>query len=545
MPIHSAYPPITVPSVDLWTFLFERTEREYPDHHVVYVDVATQRRVTFRDIRETAERFGKGLRQHWRWQKGDVLALMTPNTVDVAAVACGTLFAGGVVCPFNNLYTVEELASQLKSSGAKALVTNVACLEVAREAALIVGMPLDRILLVGVADPKRQFQYFSSLQSTSDNIKKAAVNPKEDLAFLVYSSGTTGLPKGVMLTHENMVANTLQASVIDGDRTNWQRDRGLGFLPMYHIYGISALVFVPVYRGLAAYVMAGFDLEVFCKTVQQEKITFAFIVPPVALALAKHPLVDKYDLSSLRILTSGAAPTAKELVEAIYHRLKVPVRQVYGLSETSPAVSSQSWEEWDKPIGSSGRLVPSMSLKIMESGKEVRKGVEGELWVKGPNVFKGYYNNPKATAESLDAEGWYRTGDIGYVDDKDNIFITDRVKELIKYNGFQVAPAQLESLLLGHPAVNDVAVIGVYDQERVTELPRAYIVLAGGYKGDEKMEKELKGWLDAKVAPHKRLRGGIRFVDAIPKSNAGKLLRRVLVEQAKKEEAEKAPKARL
>lgn len=291
--------------------------------------------------------------------------------------------------------------------------------------------------------------------------------------------------------------------------------------------------------------MAGFDLEVFCKTIQQEKITFAFIVPPVALALAKHPLVDKYDLSSLRILTSGAAPTAKELVEAIYHRLKVPVRQVYGLSETSPAVSSQSWEEWDKPIGSSGRLVPSMSLKIMESGKEVRKGVEGELWVKGPNVFKGYYNNPKATAESLDAEGWYRTGDIGYVDDKDNIFITDRVKELIKYNGFQVAPAQLESLLLGHPAVNDVAVIGVYDQERVTELPRAYIVLAGGYKGDEKMEKELKGWLDAKVAPHKRLRGGIRFVDAIPKSNAGKLLRRVLVEQAKKEEAEKAPKARL
>ncbi|EKG13836.1 AMP-dependent synthetase/ligase [Macrophomina phaseolina MS6] len=545
MPIHSAYPPITVPSVDLWTFLFERTDREYPDHHVVYVDVATQRRVTFRDIRETAERFGKGLRQHWRWQKGDVLALMTPNTVDVAAVACGTLFAGGVVCPFNNLYTVEELASQLKSSGAKALVTNVACLEVAREAALIVGMPLDRILLVGVADPKRQFRYFSSLQSTSDNIKKAAVNPKEDLAFLVYSSGTTGLPKGVMLTHENMVANTLQASVIDGDRTNWQRDRGLGFLPMYHIYGISALVFVPVYRGLAAYVMAGFDLEVFCKTIQQEKITFAFIVPPVALALAKHPLVDKYDLSSLRILTSGAAPTAKELVEAIYHRLKVPVRQVYGLSETSPAVSSQSWEEWDKPIGSSGRLVPSMSLKIMESGKEVRKGVEGELWVKGPNVFKGYYNNPKATAESLDAEGWYRTGDIGYVDDKDNIFITDRVKELIKYNGFQVAPAQLESLLLGHPAVNDVAVIGVYDQERVTELPRAYIVLAGGYKGDEKMEKELKGWLDAKVAPHKRLRGGIRFVDAIPKSNAGKLLRRVLVEQAKKEEAEKAPKARL
>jgi len=292
--------------------------------------------------------------------------------------------------------------------------------------------------------------------------------------------------------------------------------------------------------------MQRFELERFCQIVQQEKITFAYIVPPVGLALAKHPLIDKYNLSSLRMMHSSAAPLANDLIETIYRRLKVPVKQGYGLSEASPGVASQSWAEWNKPIGSAGRLGPSISMKFMDNGKEVPVGAEGEIWIKGPNVCKGYYNNPKATSESINAEGWYRTGDIGYVDKDNNIYITDRVKELIKYNGFQVAPAQLEGLLLAHPAVNDVAVIGVYSAERATELPRAYVVPAKGYTGGEKLEKELSDWLHAKVAPYKRLRGGVRFVTEIPKSNAGKVLRRVLAEQAKKEEeAHNSVKARL
>jgi len=176
-----------------------------------------------------------------------------------------------------------------------------------------------------------------------------------------------------------------------------------------------------------------------------------------------------------------------------------------------------------------------MSLKCVEDGQEALTGKTGEIWIKGPNIFKGYYNNPKATAEALTADGWYRTGDVGYVDEDHNLYITDRVKDLIKYNGFQVAPAQLEGLLLGHPAVNDVAVIGVYSQEKATELPRAYIVAAAGYKAGPELEKVLCDWLHGKVAPYKRLRGGIRFLDAVPKSAAGKLLRRVLVEEARKE----------
>jgi acyl-CoA synthetase (AMP-forming)/AMP-acid ligase II len=178
-----------------------------------------------------------------------------------------------------------------------------------------------------------------------------------------------------------------------------------------------------------------------------------------------------------------------------------------------------------------------MSVKVMDNNREAPVGEQGELWIKGPNICKGYYNNPKATSGSIDSEGWYRTGDIGYIDKDLNIYITDRVKELIKYNGFQVAPAQLEGLLLAHPAVNDVAVIGVYSEQRATELPRAYVVAAKGYSGGPGLEKEVKEWLQQRVSPHKRLRGGIRFVDAIPKSAAGKVLRRVLAEQARKEAA--------
>ena len=304
--------------------------------------------------------------------------------------------------------------------------------------------------------------------------------------------------------------------------------------------------------------MQRFELEPLLRIVQREKITTAFVVPPVVLLLAKHPLVDKYNLTSLRMMHSSAAPLTNDLVELIYKRLKVPIKQGYGLSEASPGVATQvchinpvssmtsiltvtaqAWDQWNATIGSAGTLLPSMSLKCVDNEKEVPVGETGEIWLKGPNIFKGYYNNPKATAESITPGGWYRTGDIGYVDKDHNIYITDRVKELIKYNGYQVAPAQLEGLLLAHPAVNDVAVIGVYSRERATELPRAYIVPANGYTRGPELEKEISQWLEKKVAPYKRLRGGVCFVEAIPKSTAGKVLRRVLVEQAKKEHAAK------
>lgn len=291
--------------------------------------------------------------------------------------------------------------------------------------------------------------------------------------------------------------------------------------------------------------MQRFDLRDFCRIVQDDGITVAYIVPPVALALAKSPIVDSYNLKSLRMLNSAAAPAPKEVIEGIYRRLGVPTKQSYGLTEASPSVASQIAEEWNKPIGSCGHLSPSMSLKVIQDNKEMEHGKPGEIWLRGPNIFKGYYNNPAATSDAIDAEGWYRTGDIGYVDENDNVFITDRLKELIKYNGFQVPPAELEALLIEHPAVGDVAVIGVYSAARATELPRAYIVLANGLESSDKLEQNLHEWFDKQVVPYKKLRGGIRFVETIPKSNTGKILRRILVEEAKKEQEASSEKARL
>lgn len=290
--------------------------------------------------------------------------------------------------------------------------------------------------------------------------------------------------------------------------------------------------------------MPKFDIEKFCATIQKHKITFAYVVPPVILLLGKHPVVDKYDLSSLRMMSSGAAPLTQELVEAVYKRLKVPIKQGYGLSETSPTTHTQPWETWDKTIGSVGRLLPNQTAKYMSAEqKEVPVGEVGELWVKGPNVFLGYHNNPEGTKNALTEDGYFKTGDVGYQDQDGNFFITDRVKELIKYKGFQVAPAELEGLLISHPKINDVAVIGIYNKEQATEIPRAYIVPRPGVEGNKATADDVIAWLQAKVANHKRLRGGVRFVDEVPKSASGKILRRVLKIRAQEEE-EKDPKAK-
>jgi len=291
--------------------------------------------------------------------------------------------------------------------------------------------------------------------------------------------------------------------------------------------------------------MSKFDIEQFCAAVQKHRITFTYVVPPIVLLLAKNPTIDKYDLSSLRMMNSGAAPLTQELVEAVHKRLKVPVKQGYGLSETSPTTHTQPWDEWNKTIGSVGRLFPNMTAKYMSPEEtEVPAGEVGELWMKGPNIFKGYHNNPEGTKNALTEDGYFKTGDVGYQDKDGNFYITDRVKELIKYKGFQVPPAELEGLLLSHPKINDVAVVGVYGEDQATEVPRAYIVPAPGVEGGRKTEEDIVAWLRAKVANHKRLRGGVRFVDEIPKSASGKILRRVLKIRAQ-EEKEKGLKAKL
>ncbi len=308
---------------------------------------------------------------------------------------------------------------------------------------------------------------------------------------------------------------------------------------------MTCLIHQSLYSGLTLVVMPKFEIERFCSIIQNHKITFAYVVPPVVLLLGKHPIVERYDLSSLRMLNSGAAPLTQELVEAVYKRLKVPIKQGYGLSETSPTTHTQPWEQWNKTIGSVGTLLPNQTAKYMSpEEKELPIGETGELWIKGPNIFKGYHKNPEGTKNALTPDGYFKTGDVGHQDKDGNFYITDRVKELIKYKGFQVPPAELEGLLISHPMVNDVAVVGIYNKDQATEVPRAYIVPAPGVEGSPKSAQEIMQWLQAKVANHKKLRGGVRFVDEIPKSASGKILRRLLKIRAQQED-EKGVKAKL
>ncbi|GES57963.1 acetyl-CoA synthetase-like protein [Aspergillus terreus] len=568
MPVSSSYPSVDIPNVDLWTFLFERKDKPFPDDNIIYRDADTQRHYTYKALKETALEFGKGLKATYDWRKGDVLALYTPNSIDTPVVMWGTHWAGGVISPANPAYTVEELAFQLKNSGARALVTQIAHLPAATAAAKQVGIPESHIILIGdERDPQGKIKHFTSVRNISraTRYRKTKIDPAKDLSFLVYSSGTTGVPKGVMLSHRNIIANSLQLAAGESGHLTWnggpdgKGDRVLAFLPFFHIYGLTCLVHQTLYQGYQLVVMQKFDLEKWCEHVQNYKITFSYVVPPVVLLLSKHPVVDKYDLSSLRMMNSGAAPLTQELVEAVYARIKVGIKQGYGLSETSPTTHTQPWEEWRTSIGSVGKLLPNLEAKYMtmpEDGSEPREvpaGEVGELYMRGPNIFLGYHNNPAATADCLSADGWFRTGDVGYQDKHNNFYITDRVKELIKYKGFQVAPAELEGILVDNEAIDDVAVIGVESRAHGTEVPLAYVVRSAKSKASgvsaEQEAANIIQWLDGKVAYHKKLRGGVRFVDAIPKSASGKILRRLLKKQAKEEEEKEAvaaaPKAKL
>lgn len=465
-------------------------------------------------------------------------------------------------------YTQHELANQLKDSGAKAIITMLPLAGIALEAAREAGIARSKVILMGELSADCPLLHFRSLGRANDSGKAQnpsrpfRTDPRADLAFLVYSSGTTGKPKGVMLTHRNIISNVLMMSAGQegylscGTGEPGSGDKLIGFVPFYHIYGLTGVLHLSVYRGYEVFVMTAFEIEKFCSVVQEQRITFQNVVPRVILALAKHPIVDKYDLGSIRMMTSAAAPLSKDLTKTMYRRLKIPIVQAYGLSETSPATHYMKWEEWEQKMGSVGRLLPNQECKIVsvEGGKEVDTGEVGEFWLRGPNIFKGYHKNPAATSESITPDGWFKSGDVGYVDEDGLYFITDRLKELIKYNGFQVAPAgmffqecasgdkltlpvELEGLLVSHPKIKDAGVVGVFSSEMETELPRAYIVVENGFEHTEATAKEINEWLNQRVASHKRLRGGIKFIDAIPASPTGKILRRELRDLASRDQA--------
>jgi acyl-CoA synthetase (AMP-forming)/AMP-acid ligase II len=338
-------------------------------------------------------------------------------------------------------------------------------------------------------------------------------------AYLCYSSGTTGNPKGVQTTHKNMVANIHQLLAME---PMGQDDVVIAMLPFYHIYAMMILLHYSLWRGATVVVQSKFDFVDFLTWISQYRVSHAFVVPPVVLAMAKHPIVDNFDLSSLRTLLSGAAPLGKDVTESLTNRIGVPVRQAYGMTETTPLVTYTLLD--DIQPGSSGILAPGMEARIVnELNEDVGYNEPGELILRGPNVMKGYLNNVTATANTI-KDGWLYTGDIAVVNDDGHYFIVDRIKELIKYKGLQVAPAELEALLLKHPKIADAAVVGIPSEE-AGEFPKAYVVLKPNTISSP---QEITDHVKIHASPHKWLRGGVEFIDAIPKSASGKILRRLL-----------------
>ncbi|MEA2692560.1 MAG: hypothetical protein QOJ16_1947 [Acidobacteriota bacterium] len=516
---------VDIPEVSLTALLLERA-RSFAGKAAL-IDGPTGRAYTYGEWAALVLRAAAGLARHG-FGKGDVLAIYSPNLPEYAIAFHGAALAGGVVTTINPLYTVDELTYQLRDSGARYLITVGPFLDKALAAARSVG--LSRIFVFDETGKAEGVLPFTSLLAEDGPVPEPGIAPREDLVALPYSSGTTGLPKGVMLTHYNLVANLLQnaASPLEVGTD----DTIIAVLPFFHIYGLVVVMNLGLYHGATIVTLPRFELDSFLATLAKYGVTFANVVPPIVLALAKHPAVGQHDLSKLRMIFSGAAPLGGEIAQACARRLGCLVFQGYGLTETSPVTHvSPSDPALAKP-GSVGFPLPNTECQIadLDSGAPLGPGERGEICIRGPQNMLGYLNRPEATAAMIDASGWLHTGDVGYVGEDGHLYVVDRVKELIKYKGLQVAPAELEAVLLTHPAVADAAVIPSPDEE-AGEVPKAFVVLRG-----EAIPDEILAFVAARVAPYKRIRR-LEIVDQIPKSAAGKILRRVLVERERARES--------
>ncbi|PYP91139.1 MAG: 4-coumarate--CoA ligase family protein [Gemmatimonadetes bacterium] len=518
MILRSPYPDVRVPDVPLHRFVLARASAlgEKP----ALIDGPTGRTLSYRQLGAAVERVAAGLAAYG-FKKGDVLGLFAPNCPEFALVFHGTLAAGGVVTTVNSLSTVQDLQFQLLDAGARFLVTVAPFLDRAVPAAGLAG--IERLFVLGDAPGSPGTIPMGALLGTAAPAPDISFEPGRDIAALPYSSGTTGLPKGVMLTHRNLVANLVQTAVLHAIE---ETDRIILVLPLFHIYGLQVVLNLGLCAGATLVTMPRFELEAFLGLIQQQRITRAFVVPPIVLALARQPLVDQYDISSVTAMMSGAAPLDAELETACARRVGCRMVQGYGLTEASPVTHANPAEPGKTKPGTVGLLLPNTECQIVDpaGGGEVARGEDGELWIRGPQVMRGYLNNPEATAAMLDQEGWLHTGDIGHADQDGYFTIVDRLKELIKYKGFQVAPAELEAVLRSHPAVADAAVIPLADDE-CGEVPKAFVVLRG-----QASPADLMAYVGERVAPYKKIRA-VELIDAIPKSPSGKILRRVLRER--------------
>jgi long-chain acyl-CoA synthetase len=490
------------------------------------------RRLTYRQFDEYTDRFAAALASIGV-ARGDRVGILAPNCIDFEVAFYGVAKSGAVATTVNSAYREREIAHQLNVSGAEVLIVYRSQLQTAESAREALPSLKRFIVIQDTSDDPASF--WGMIERAPALAPSVALDPKEDLAILPFSSGTTGLPKGTMLTHFNITANLRQFFDQPGeDALMFQDDVILVHLPLFHIYAIT-LMNGAIRVGATQVIMDRFDMDLFLTLLSEHRATHLYTVPPVGLALTQYPGVSNFDLSSLRVGVFAAAPLTTDMQTKLADSLGFPVIQVYGMTELSPVANADFMDPERIRPGSSGPAVADTEEKVVDvqtGTKELPPGEVGELLVRGPQVMKGYFDSPEATAETITKDGWCHTGDIVRLDQDGYIWVLDRKKELIKYKGFQVAPAELEGLLLEHPAIMDVAVIGKADLE-AGEIPKAFVVRK---PGADVSAAAVMGFVTGKVATFKLIRD-VEFVDAIPKSPSGKILRRMLIDQERARQA--------
>lgn len=514
----SPFSQVVVPPVPLAEFVLGQTAQRASKPALI--DAETGRTLNYGQLADLVDRVAGGL-SGLGLDKGDMLATLLPNLPEFPVMFLAVAHLGGICTTMSPLSTPTEVTTQLRDSGARFLATVPALLDTARAATAGLNVHL---IVIG---PAQDAISFEDLAIGTHNFALPDIDPMQDLAALPYSSGTTGLPKGVMLTHHNLAANTLQCGVL-----NVAEDEIiLAVAPFFHIMGMSCIMLNGLFRGLTLVTMPRFDLAGFLAAIERYRVSCAIVAPPLVLALAQHPLVDRHDLSSLRWLLSGGAPLSTEVGRACAQRLCCQLGQGWGMTECA-GVGATYPPGAGKP-GTVGMCVPSTEMKVVDpvTGAELGPGQVGEIWFRGPNVMKGYFRQPAATAATVTPQGWLRTGDIGSIDTDGSLSILDRLKELIKYKGYQVAPAELEALLLAHPAVADAVVIPSPD-EQAGEVPKAFLVLATNPSAAPNPEQIIT-WVADQVAPYKRIRR-YELINMVPRTASGKIIRRGLIERERK-----------
>ena len=518
----SPRPRVDIPDTPLAGFVLARARAR--GARPALIDSVTGRTITYGELPELVDRAAAGL-YALGIRKGDACAIFSPNTPEYPLALLAIARLGAVATTASPLNTATDLAKQLQDSASRVLISTSALAPAWTDA--VQGSRVEHVLTFDEPSADLQIRAtlaFADLLDTPGAPPAVDIQP-EDLVVLPYSSGTTGLPKGVMLTHRNLVANILQTDA--SNHYVHEEDTTVAFLPFFHIYGMEVIALQGLWAGATIVVMPRFDLEPYLDLVERHRATMLHVVPPVVVAMAKHPCVGGRDFSAIRKLFSGAAPLGADVIEQCTRRIGCVLQQGYGLTETSPATHVSGDDPAALKNGSVGAPVSNTECRVVDPAtrRDVDPGLDGEVWIRGPQVMRGYFNRPDETRAAIDDDGWLHTGDIGHVDADGDLYIVDRLKELIKYKGMQVAPAELEAVLLSHPAVADAAVVALRDED-AGEIPRAFVVRKGPVGAEE-----LMAYVASRVAPYKKVRR-VDFIDAIPKSPSGKILRRILREMS-------------